>query len=223
VLGYPNNPTGAVLHHEDLEQIAAVLKDKDIIVLSDEIYSELTYGYRHESIAAFPGMRDKTIVINGFSKTYSMTGWRMGYAVGPEPLISAMTKIHQSCIMSAPTTSQYGAITALKDCDDDIDYMRRQYDMRRQYCVRKLNEMGLKTFEPRGAFYVFPNISGYGMTSDEFCEALLQEKHVAIIPGNAFGACGEGFARISYAYSIDHLREAMKRIEEFLKEHREVK
>ncbi len=223
VLGYPNNPTGAVLHHEDLEQIAAVLKDKDIIVLSDEIYSELTYGYRHESIAAFPGMRDKTIVINGFSKTYSMTGWRMGYAVGPEPLISAMTKIHQSCIMSAPTTSQYGSITALKDCDDDIEYMRRQYDIRRKYCVRKLNEMGLKTFEPRGAFYVFPNITGYGMTSDEFCEALLQEKHVAIIPGNAFGACGEGFARISYAYSIDHLREAMKRIEEFLKEHREVK
>jgi aminotransferase len=147
-----------------------------------------------------------------------MTGWRLGYAAGPRPLIAAMTKIHQSCIMSAPTTSQYAAIAALKDCDDDVDYMRKQYDLRRQYCVRKLNEMGLRTFEPQGAFYVFPNITSSGMTYDEFCEALLQKKHVAIIPGNAFGACGEGYARISYAYSIDHLREAMKRIQEFLNE-----
>ncbi len=218
VLGYPNNPTGAALRHEDLEAIAEVLRGTDIIVLSDEIYSELSYGSRHESIAGFEGMKERTIVVNGFSKTFSMTGWRLGYAVGPKPLIAAMTKIHQSCIMSAPTTSQFAAISALKDCDDDVEYMRRQYDVRRQYCVRKLNEMGLKTFEPKGAFYVFPDISSSGMTSDEFCEALLQKKHVAIIPGNAFGACGEGYARISYAYSIDHLREAMKRIAEFLNE-----
>ena len=218
VLGYPNNPTGAVLRHEDLEAIAEVLRGTDIIVLSDEIYSELSYQNHHESIANMPGMRERTIVVNGFSKTFSMTGWRLGYAAGPRPLIAAMTKIHQSCIMSAPTTSQYAAIAALKDCDDDVDYMRKQYDLRRQYCVRKLNEMGLRTFEPQGAFYVFPNITSSGMTSDEFCEALLQKKHVAIIPGNAFGACGEGYARISYAYSIDHLREAMKRIQEFLNE-----
>ena len=220
VLGYPNNPTGASLRHEDLEAIADVLRDTDVIVLSDEIYSELTYGYRHESIATQPGMREHTIVVNGFSKTFSMTGWRLGYAAGPKELIRAMTKIHQSCIMSAPTTSQYAAITALKDCDDDVEEMRRQYDLRRQYCVRKLNEIGLKTFEPKGAFYVFPDISVLGLSSEEFCERLLKEKHVAIVPGNAFGASGEGFARISYAYSIDHLREAMKRIGEFVKEHK---
>ncbi len=218
VLSYPNNPTGAVLRHEDLTAIADVLRGTDIIVLSDEIYSELNYTGAHESIAMIDGMKERTIVVNGFSKTYSMTGWRLGYAAGPRPIIAAMTKIHQSCIMSAPTTSQYAAITALRDCDDDVDYMRRQYDTRRQYCVRKLNEMGLHTFEPKGAFYLFPNISGSGMTSDEFCEQLLQKKHVAIIPGSAFGACGEGFARISYAYSIEHLREAMKRIQEFLDE-----
>ncbi|MDO4414010.1 MAG: aminotransferase class I/II-fold pyridoxal phosphate-dependent enzyme [Erysipelotrichaceae bacterium] len=221
VLGYPNNPTGAVLRHEDLEAIAEVLRGTDIIVLSDEIYSELNYTGHHESIASFEGMKERTIVVNGFSKTYAMTGWRLGYAVGPKPLIAAMTKIHQSCIMSAPTTSQYAAITALKDCDDDIEVMRKQYDMRRQYCVRKLNEMGLHTFEPKGAFYLFPNITSSGMSSDEFCEQLLSRKHVAIIPGNAFGACGEGYARISYAYSIDHLREAMKRIGEFLEEIKE--
>lgn len=218
VLSYPNNPTGAVLRHEDLTAIADVLRGTDIIVLSDEIYSELNYTGAHESIAMIDGMKERTIVVNGFSKTYSMTGWRLGYAAGPRPIIAAMTKIHQSCIMSAPTTSQFAAITALRDCDDDVDYMRRQYDTRRQYCVRKLNEMGLHTFEPKGAFYLFPNISGSGMTSDEFCEQLLQKKHVAIIPGSAFGACGEGFARISYAYSIEHLREAMKRIQEFLDE-----
>ncbi|MBE6121575.1 MAG: aminotransferase class I/II-fold pyridoxal phosphate-dependent enzyme [Erysipelotrichaceae bacterium] len=218
VLSYPNNPTGAVLRHEDLTAIADVLRGTDIIVLSDEIYSELNYTGAHESIAMIEGMKERTIVVNGFSKTYSMTGWRLGYAAGPRPIIAAMTKIHQSCIMSAPTTSQYAAITALRDCDDDVDYMRRQYDTRRQYCVRKLNEMGLHTFEPKGAFYLFPNISSSGMTSDEFCEQLLQKKHVAIIPGSAFGACGEGFARISYAYSLEHLREAMKRIQEFLDE-----
>lgn len=221
VLGYPNNPTGAVLRHEDLKAIAEILKGTDIIVLSDEIYSELNYTGHHESIASIEGMKERTIVVNGFSKTYAMTGWRLGYAVGPKPLIAAMTKIHQSCIMSAPTTSQYAAITALKDCDDDIEVMRKQYDLRRQYCVRKLNEMGLHTFEPKGAFYLFPNITSSGMSSDEFCEQLLSRKHVAIIPGNAFGACGEGYARISYAYSIEHLREAMKRIGEFLEEIKE--
>ena len=218
VLSYPNNPTGAVLRHEDLEAIAEVLKGTDIIVLSDEIYSELRYDGTHESIASIEGMKERTIVVNGFSKTFSMTGWRLGYAVGPYPIIKAMIKVHQSCIMAAPTTSQYAAINALKDCDDDVEYMKKQYDLRRQYCVRKLNEMGLHTFEPKGAFYVFPDIRSSGMDSNTFCEALLEKKHVAIIPGNAFGASGEGFARISYAYSIDHLREAMKRIREFLDE-----
>ena len=220
VLSYPNNPTGAALRHEDLEAISKVLRDKNIVVISDEIYSELTYGIKHESIAAFEGMKDKTIVINGFSKSFSMTGWRLGYAVGPKALIDVMIKIHQSCIMAAPTTSQYAAIVALKDCDDDVEAMRKQYDLRRQYCVRKLNEMGLHTFEPKGAFYVFPNITSSGMSSDEFCEKLLHDKHVAIVPGTAFGECGEGFVRISYAYSVDHLREAMKRINEFLEENR---
>ena len=218
VLPFPNNPTGAVLRHQDLVEIADVLRDKDIVILSDEIYSELKYDQKHESIATIEGMREKTIVINGFSKTFSMTGWRLGYAAGPKPLIQVMTKIHQSGIMAAPTTSQYAAITALRDCDEDVEEMRRQYDMRRKYCVRKLNEMGLKTFEPMGAFYVFPNIQSSGLSSDEFCEQLLEKKKVAIIPGTAFGASGEGFARISYAYSIDHLREAMKRIKEFLSE-----
>lgn len=218
VLPFPNNPTGAVLRHQDLVEIADVLRDKDIVILSDEIYSELKYDQKHESIATIEGMREKTIVINGFSKTFSMTGWRLGYAAGPKELIQVMTKIHQSCIMAAPTTSQYAAITALRDCDEEVEEMRRQYDMRRKYCVRKLNEMGLKTFEPMGAFYVFPNIQSSGLSSDEFCEQLLEKKKVAIIPGTAFGASGEGFARISYAYSIDHLREAMKRIKEFLSE-----
>ncbi|MBR2760521.1 MAG: aminotransferase class I/II-fold pyridoxal phosphate-dependent enzyme [Solobacterium sp.] len=220
VLGFPNNPTGAVLRHEDLEAIAEVIRGTDITILSDEIYAELAYGYRHESIAGIEGMKERTVVVGGFSKSFSMTGWRLGYACGPQPLIAAMLKIHQSCIMAAPTTSQYAAITALRDCDDDVEEMRRQYDLRRQYCVRKLNEMGLKTFEPRGAFYVFPNITSSGMNSEEFCQKLLQEKHVAIVPGTAFGDAGEGFARISYAYSIDHLREAFRRIAEFLEEHK---
>ena len=220
VLGFPNNPTGAVLRHEDLEAIADVIRGTDITILSDEIYAELAYGYRHESIAGIEGMKERTVVVGGFSKSFSMTGWRLGYACGPRPLIAAMLKIHQSCIMAAPTTSQYAAITALRDCDDDVEEMRRQYDLRRQYCVRKLNEMGLKTFEPRGAFYVFPNITSSGMNSEEFCQKLLQEKHVAIVPGTAFGDAGEGFARISYAYSIDHLREAFRRIAAFLEEHK---
>ena len=220
VLGFPNNPTGAVLRHEDLEAIASVLRGTNVTVLSDEIYAELAYGIQHESIAAFEGMRERTVVVGGFSKTFSMTGWRLGYACGPQVLIKAMLKIHQSCIMAAPTTSQYAALTALRDCDDDVEEMRKQYDLRRKYCVRKLNEMGLKTFEPKGAFYVFPNITSSGMSSEEFCEKLLQEKHVAIVPGTAFGSAGEGFARISYAYSLDHLREAFKRIKEFLEEHK---
>ncbi|MBP3868069.1 MAG: aminotransferase class I/II-fold pyridoxal phosphate-dependent enzyme [Solobacterium sp.] len=220
VLGFPNNPTGAVLRHQDLLEIAEVLKDTNVTVLSDEIYAELVYGIQHESIAHIPGMKERTVIVGGFSKTFSMTGWRLGYACGPQTLIKTMLKIHQSCIMAAPTTSQYAAITALRDCDDDVEEMRKQYDLRRQYCVRKLNEMGLKTFEPRGAFYVFPNITSSGMSSDEFCEKLLQEKHVAIVPGTAFGAAGEGFARISYAYSLDHLREAFRRIKEFLEDHK---
>ena len=218
VLGFPNNPTGAVLRHQDLVEIAEVLKDTNVTILSDEIYSELVYGVKHESIASIPGMKERTVVVGGFSKSFSMTGWRLGYACGPLPLIQTMLKIHQSCIMAAPTTSQYAAITALRDCDDDVEEMRKQYDLRRQYCVRKLNEMGLKTFEPKGAFYVFPNITSSGMSSEEFCEKLLHEKHVAIVPGTAFGAAGEGFARISYAYSLDHLREAFRRIREFLEE-----
>lgn len=220
VLSFPNNPTGAVLRHEDLVEIAEVLKGTDVTVLADEIYSELTYGEnKHESIAHIEGMKERTIVVNGFSKAFSMTGWRLGFACGPQPLISIMTKIHQSCIMAAPTTSQFAAMTALAESmDEQVAEMRDEYDMRRKFCVRKLNEMGLHTFEPGGAFYVFPNITKSGMSSDEFCETLLQKKHVALVPGTAFGECGEGFARISYAYSIQHLQEAMKRIDEFLQE-----
>jgi len=220
VLSYPNNPTGAVLEHEDLVEIANVLKDTNIIVLSDEIYAALKYGGApHESFAHIEGMKDRTILVSGFSKTFSMTGWRLGYACGPEPLIKTMIKIHQSCIMTAPTTSQYAAIDALNvKVDEEVEKMREEYDFRRKYCVRKLNEMGLPTFEPKGAFYVFPNITASGMTSEQFCMQLLEEKQVAIVPGTAFGASGEGFARISYAYSLDHLQTAMKRVNEFLVE-----
>ena len=219
IFPYPNNPTGAVMSAAEVEEIAAVLRETNVLVLSDEIYSELTYGLdRHVSIALLPGMAERTIVVNGFSKSYAMTGWRLGYAVGPAPLIKVMTKIHQSCIMSAPTTSQYAAITALRQCDDQIEMMRDEYNRRRRYVVKALNEMGLTCFEPRGAFYVFPSIQISGLTSSEFCEQLLREKEVAIIPGSAFGASGEGYARISYAYSVDHLQTAMKRIREFLKD-----
>lgn len=219
IFPYPNNPTGAVMSAKDLEEIAAVLRDTNIMVLSDEIYSELTYGLdRHVSFASLPGMAERTIVVNGFSKSYAMTGWRLGYAAGPEPIIRVMTKIHQSCIMSAPTTSQYAAITALRQCDDQIEMMRDEYNRRRRYVVKALNEMGLTCFEPRGAFYVFPSIQVSGLTSEEFCERLLREKEVAIIPGDAFGASGEGYARISYAYSVDHLETAMRRIRAFLQE-----
>lgn len=220
IFPYPNNPTGAVMSAAEMEEIAAVLRETNVLVLSDEIYSELTYGLdRHVSIASLPGMAERTIVVNGFSKSYAMTGWRLGYAAGPAPLVKVMTKIHQSCIMSAPTTSQYAAITALRQCDDQIEMMRDEYNRRRRYVVKALNEMGLTCFEPRGAFYVFPSIQISGLTSSEFCEQLLREKEVAIIPGSAFGASGEGYARISYAYSVDHLQTAMKRIRKFLTEH----
>ena len=220
IFPYPNNPTGAVMSAAEMEEIAAVLRETNVLVLSDEIYSELTYGLdRHVSIASLPGMAERTIVVNGFSKSYAMTGWRLGYAAGPAPLVKVMTKIHQSCIMSAPTTSQYAAITALRQCDDQIEMMRDEYNRRRRYVVKALNDMGLTCFDPRGAFYVFPSIQISGLTSSEFCEQLLREKEVAIIPGSAFGASGEGYARISYAYSVDHLQTAMKRIREFLTEH----
>lgn len=219
IVPFPNNPTGAVMEKEDLEAIAQVLRGTNIMVLSDEIYAELTYGLQpHVSIASLPGMAERTVVVNGFSKTYAMTGWRLGYACGPAPILQVMTKIHQSAIMSAPTTSQYAAITALRDCDLEIDRMRDEYNMRRRLVVRSFNEMGLHCFEPRGAFYAFPCIQSTGMTSEEFCTRLLEKKHVAIIPGGAFGASGEGYARVSYAYSVEHLTEALKRIREFLQQ-----
>ena len=219
IMPFPNNPTGAVMEREDLEAIAEVLRGTNIMVLSDEIYAELNYGLQnHVSIAALPGMAERTVVVNGFSKTYAMTGWRLGYACGPAPIIKIMTKIHQSAIMSAPTTSQYAAITALKDCDGEIERMRNEYNMRRRLVVKSFNDMGLSCFEPRGAFYAFPCIKSSGMTSEEFCTKLLEQKHVAIIPGNAFGASGEGYARVSYAYSVEHLMEAIRRIREFLNE-----
>lgn len=219
IMPFPNNPTGAVMEQEDLEAIAEVLRGTNIMVLSDEIYAELNYGLQnHVSIATLPGMAERTVVVNGFSKTYAMTGWRLGYACGPAPIIKIMTKIHQSAIMSAPTTSQYAAITALKDCDGEIERMRNEYNMRRRLVVKSFNDMGLSCFEPRGAFYAFPCIKSSGMSSEEFCTKLLEQKHVAIIPGNAFGASGEGYARVSYAYSVEHLMEAIRRIREFLNE-----
>ena len=219
IMPFPNNPTGAVMEREDLEAVAEVLRGTDIMVLSDEIYAELNYGLRpHVSIATLPGMAERTIVVNGFSKSYAMTGWRLGYACGPEAVIKIMTKIHQSAIMSAPTTSQYAAITALKECDGEIDRMRDEYNMRRRLVVRSFNDMGLTCFEPRGAFYAFPCIKSTGMSSQEFCTKLLEQKHVAIIPGDAFGASGDGYCRVSYAYSVEHLTEALKRIREFLVE-----
>ena len=219
IMPFPNNPTGAVMEREDLEAIAEVLRGTNIMVLSDEIYAELNYGLQnHVSIAALPGMAERTVVVNGFSKTYAMTGWRLGYACGPAPIIKIMTKIHQSAIMSAPTTSQYAAITALKDCDGEIERMRNEYNMRRRLVVKSFNDMGLSCFEPRGAFYAFPCIKSSGMSSEEFCTKLLEQKHVTIIPGNAFGASGEGYARVSYAYSVEHLMEAIRRIREFLNE-----
>lgn len=219
IMPFPSNPTGAVMEREHLEAIAEVLKDTNIIVLSDEIYAELNYGEKpHVSIASLPGMAERTVVVNGFSKAFAMTGWRMGYACGPEPIIKVMTKLHQNCIMCAPTTSQYAAVVAMRECDDEIEQMRQEYDMRRRFLVKRLNQMGLTCFEPKGAFYAFPSIASTGLTSEQFCEKLLYSKKVAVVPGNAFGDCGEGFVRISYAYSLKHLEQALDRIEAFLKE-----
>ncbi|MBP5605683.1 MAG: aminotransferase class I/II-fold pyridoxal phosphate-dependent enzyme [Ruminiclostridium sp.] len=217
VLPFPNNPTGAVMRRDDLEKIANILRERDIIVISDEIYSELTYGdEKHVSIAEFDGMKERTIVINGFSKAFAMTGWRLGFAAGPAPIITQMLKIHQYGIMCAPTVSQHAAITALRECREDIDYMVGEYDMRRKLIVNGFNEMGLECFEPEGAFYVFPNIKSTGLTSQQFCLDLIEKEKIAVVPGDAFGACGEGYIRVSYAYSINHILLALKRIREFI-------
>lgn len=219
VLPFPCNPTGAVMEKQHLEEIAQVLRGTDIMVLSDEIYAELTYGSQpHVSIASLPGMAERTVVVNGFSKAFAMTGWRLGYACGPAPIISVMTKLHQNCIMCAPTTSQHAAVVAMRECDDEIERMRREYDARRRLLVKRLNDMGLACFEPKGAFYVFPSVQATGMSSKAFCEALLYAKKVAVVPGTAFGDSGEGFVRISYAYSVSHLTEALDRIQAFLEE-----
>ena len=220
VLPFPNNPTGAVMTREDLQDIVDVIIEKDLYVLSDEIYSELTYGRQHVSIAEFPGMLERTILINGFSKSYAMTGWRLGYACGPKRILEQMLKIHQFAIMCAPTTSQYAAIEALRSGDNDIERMRTAYDQRRNFLMKAFHDMGLQCFEPFGAFYVFPCIKEFGMASEEFANRLLQEEKVAVVPGTAFGACGEGFLRISYAYSIEDLKEALSRLEAFIKRHR---
>ncbi len=217
IMLYPNNPTGAVMRKEDLIKIIPVIKKHDLLVLTDEIYSALTYGNEaHTSIASLPGMKERTIVINGFSKTYSMTGWRLGYALAPAEIISQMTKLHQFAIMSAPTNSQYAAVEALKNGDADIEKMREEYDLRRRYTVSRFNEMGLTCFEPEGAFYAFPSIKSTRLSSDDFCEKLIMDKRVAVIPGNAFGDCGEGHIRVSYCYSIDNIKKAADRIEEFV-------
>lgn len=219
VFPFPCNPTGAVMRKKHLEEIAEVLRGTDIMVLSDEIYAELTYGDEaHVSIATLPGMWERTVVVSGFSKTYAMTGWRLGWACGPAPVVAMMNKIHQAAIMCAPTTSQYAGVVALRDCDDEIAMMRDEYDMRRRFLMERFKEMGLPCFEPQGAFYVFPDIRRTGLTSEVFCTRLLQEHKVAMVPGNAFGESGEGFLRISYAYSLEHLAEAMKRTEMFLKQ-----
>ena len=218
ILPFPNNPTGAVMRRNHLEEIAEVLRGTDVLVLSDEIYAELTYGSeRHVSIAELDGMRERTILVNGFSKAYAMTGWRLGYAAGPAPIIRQMIKLHQFAIMCSPTTSQYVAVEALKNCDEAIEAMRSEYDMRRRLVVDGFNRIGLSCFEPEGAFYVFPSIRSTGMTSNEFCMKLLEKERVAVVPGDALGASGEGHVRVSYSYSIKHLLEALKRIERFVK------
>jgi aminotransferase len=223
VMPFPNNPTGAVMEKKDLEAVAEVVKKHDLFVLSDEIYAELTYLDNHVSIASIPGMRERTIVINGFSKSHAMTGWRLGYACGSEVIIKQMLKIHQFAIMCAPTTSQYAAVEALRNGDEDVAMMREEYNGRRRYVLERFKEMGLSCFEPFGAFYAFPCIKDLGMSSDEFATKLLQTKKVAVVPGTAFGACGEGFLRISYAYSLDDLRIALDRVAEFVTEIREIK
>ncbi len=217
VLPFPNNPTGAVMRQEHLEEIAKIVEEHDLFVLSDEIYGELTYGEEHVSIASIPGMRERTVLINGFSKAFAMTGWRLGYACAPEIILKQMLKIHQFAIMCAPTTSQYAAIDAMKNSDEDVRHMRESYDQRRRYLLHAFEEMGLECFEPLGAFYAFPSIKRFGMTSDEFANRLLQEEKVAVVPGTAFGDSGEGYLRVSYAYSLKSLKEALGRIERFVK------
>ena len=221
ILPFPNNPTGAIMERKDLEAIAEVVLKHDLVVMSDEIYGELTYKGRHVSIASVPGMKERTILINGFSKAYAMTGWRLGYACGPANIIGQMTKIHQFAIMCAPTTSQYAAVEALRNGDDDIEQMRTAYNQRRRYLLHAFQEMGLECFEPYGAFYVFPCIKQFGMTSDEFASRFLEEEKVAVVPGTAFGDSGEGFLRISYAYSLEDLKIAIGRLEGFVKKLRE--
>ncbi len=216
ILPYPNNPTGAIMEKEDLEKIAKIIKEKDLLVLSDEIYSALTYKGRHVSIASIDGMKERTILINGFSKAYAMTGWRLGYACGPKDLIKQMTKIHQFAIMCAPTTSQYAAVEALKKGDEEVEKMRQSYNQRRRFLMDAFRKMNLDCFEPYGAFYVFPCIKEFNMTSEEFATRLLMEEKVAVVPGTAFGDCAEGYLRISYAYSIDNLKEALFRLEKFI-------
>ncbi|SCW55551.1 aminotransferase [Lachnospiraceae bacterium C10] len=223
VLPFPNNPTGAIMEKEDLDAIADVILRHDIYVMTDEIYSELTYGTEHVSIASLPGMKERTVYINGFSKAFAMTGWRLGYACAPQEILEQMLKIHQFAIMCAPTTSQYAGVEAVKHCDKEVAAMREEYDGRRRYLLERLRGMGLTCFEPYGAFYMFPSIKEFGMTSEEFATRLLESKKVAIVPGTAFGACGEGFLRISYAYSLESLKVALDRIEEFVTELREKK
>lgn len=223
IMSFPNNPTGAIMTKEELEPIADLIKEKDLLVISDEIYAELTYGSTHASIATFPDMKERSIVINGFSKAFAMTGWRLGYALGPRDIMRQMTKIHQYAIMAAPTTSQYAAIQAMKDCDNEVEEMRTSYNQRRRYLLKAFERMNLKCFEAKGAFYMFPSIEEFGITSEEFATRLLEEEKLAVVPGSAFGECGEGHIRISYAYSINELKEALGRIERFITRLRENK
>ena len=217
VLAYPNNPTGAVMTRDDLEKIAQVLRQTNIVVLSDEIYAELTFGFRHTSIVSLPGMRERTVLASGFSKAYAMTGWRLGYVCAPAPISEQILKLHQYAIMCAPTTSQLAAVEAMKNGDSDIEYMAEQYNFRRRYIYRGLSDIGIESFEPEGAFYIYPEIGKFGLSSEEFCNRLLYDYHCAIVPGTAFGRSGEGFARISYAYSVNHIDAALERIEAFTK------
>ena len=216
ILAYPNNPTGAIMTKEELAELVPVIIDNDLYVISDEIYSELTYGRDHVSIASLPEMKDRSIVINGFSKAFAMTGWRLGYVAAPRYMMKQMVKVHQFCIMAAPTTSQYAAIEAMRSCDDEVEEMRTAYNQRRRFLVHEFQRMGIECFEPEGAFYIFPSIKKFGMTSEEFATKLLNEEKVAIVPGSAFGACGEGYLRVSYAYSIEELKEALGRLERFI-------
>ena len=220
IMSFPNNPTGAIMTKKDLEPIADFAKEHDLLVISDEIYSELTYGHKHVSIGALPDMKERTIVINGFSKAFAMTGWRLGYAAAPGIIMEQMVKIHQYGIMAAPTTSQYAAVEALRACDDEVEEMKNSYNQRRRYLLHRFRELGLECFEPEGAFYAFPSIKEFGMSSEKFAEELLKEEKVAIVPGTAFGACGEGYLRVSYAYSIDELKEALSRLGTFIEKRR---